>query len=108
MLFSLSRAPAPILCHAFDALCFQGTLSDSKVFFFLIFIYLCLAELGLHCCVQVFSSCGKRGYFLVVVCKLLIPVASLVVAHGLSCPATCGIFLDQGSNLCLLHWQVDS
>ena len=20
----------------------------------------------------------------------------------------CGIFLDQGSNLCLLHWQVDS
>ena len=23
--------------------------------------------------------------------------------HGLSCFATCGIFLDQGSNLCLLH-----
>ena len=20
----------------------------------------------------------------------------------------CGIFLDQGSNLCLLHWQVDA
>ena len=76
--------------------------------FFLTCIYLFLAELGLHCCVQVFSSCGERGYFLVVVRKLLIPVASLVVAHGLSCPATCGIFLDQGSNLCLLHWQVDS
>ena len=28
--------------------------------------------------------------------------------RGLSCPAACGIFLDQGSNLCLLHWQVDS
>ena len=32
----------------------------------------------------------------------------IVVAHGLSCPAACGIFPDQGSNLCLLHQQVDS
>ena len=31
-----------------------------------------------------------------------------VVAHRLSCSTACGIFLDQGSNLCLLHWQVDS
>ena len=30
------------------------------------------------------------------------------VAHGLSCSAACGIFLDQGLNLCPLHWQVDS
>ena len=29
------------------------------------------------------------------------------MAHGLSCSATCGIFPDQGSNLCPLHWQVD-
>ena len=28
--------------------------------------------------------------------------------HGLSCAATCGIFPDQGSNRCPLHWQVDS
>ena len=34
--------------------------------------------------------------------------ASVVVAHGLSCSAACGIFLDQGSNPCPLHWQVDS
>ena len=26
----------------------------------------------------------------------------------LSCSTACGIFLDQGSNLCLLHWQADS
>ena len=32
----------------------------------------------------------------------------MVVALGLSCFAACGIFLDQGSNLCPLHWQVDS
>ena len=41
-----------------------------------------------------FSSCGTR--------------ASVVVAHGLSCSATCGIFRNQGSNLCSLHWQADS
>ena len=33
---------------------------------------------------------------------------SVVVAHGLSCPAACGIFPDQGSNPCPLHWQADS
>ena len=34
--------------------------------------------------------------------------SSVVVAHGLSCFTACGIFLDQGSNPCPLHWQVDS
>ena len=36
--------------------------------------------------------------------------ASVVVALelGLSCPETCGIFLDQELNPCLLHWQDDS
>ena len=33
---------------------------------------------------------------------------SVVVAHGLSRPAACGIFPDQGSNPCLPHWQADS
>ena len=33
---------------------------------------------------------------------------SVVVAHGPSCAAACGIFPDQGSNLCPLHWQADS
>ena len=32
----------------------------------------------------------------------------VVVVQGLSCSAACGILLDQGSNPCLLHWQVDS
>ena len=31
-----------------------------------------------------------------------------LVAHGLSCFAACVIFLDQGSNLCVLHWEADS
>ena len=33
---------------------------------------------------------------------------SVVVAHGPSCSAACGIFRDQGSNPCPLHWQADS
>ena len=74
-----------------------------------------------------------HGYSLVVVCKLLIAVASLVQSTGfrysgsvvvvpglqstgsvvvyqglISCPVACGIFLDQGLNPCLLHWQADS
>ena len=44
----------------------------------------------------------------VVVAHGLQSLGSVVVAHRLSCSAACGIFLDQGSNLCPLHWQVDS
>ena len=35
-------------------------------------------------------------------------MGSVVLVHGLRCPPACGIFLDQGSNPCPLHWQVDS
>ena len=33
---------------------------------------------------------------------------SVVVAHGPSWSVACGIFPDQGSNQCPLHWQADS
>ena len=33
---------------------------------------------------------------------------SVIVAHGPSCSTARGIFPDQGSNLCPLHWQADS
>ena len=32
----------------------------------------------------------------------------VLVVCGVSCSAACGIFLDQGLNLCSLHWQADS
>ena len=87
-----------------------------------------MAALGLHCCAQAFSNCGEWGLLFIVVHRLFIAVASLVaehglqvcglqqlwytgsvvVAHGPSCSAPCGIFLDKGSNPCPLHWQVDS
>ena len=79
--------------------------------------------LDLLCHTQAFYSYRRQGYSLGVVHGLLIAVASPlaeygpqssgvmdsgVVALGVSCPAACGIFLDDGSNLCPLHWQVDS
>ena len=78
-----------------------------------------MAVLGLRFCARAFSSCGEQGLSFIVVHGLLIAVASLVVehgltwasvvvAHGLHCSAACGIFLDQGSNPCPLHWQADS
>ena len=33
---------------------------------------------------------------------------SVIVAHGSSRSAACGIFPDQASNPCPLHWQADS
>ena len=33
---------------------------------------------------------------------------SVIVAHGPSCSAACGIFPNQGLNPCPLHWQADS
>ena len=44
----------------------------------------------------------------VVVAPRLQSAGSAVVVHGLSCTKAYGIIPDQGSNLCLLHWQVDS
>ena len=48
-----------------------------------LFIYLFLAVLGLRCCVRAFSGCGERELLFVVVCGLLIVVASLVAEQGL-------------------------
>ena len=36
------------------------------------------------------------------------PAGSVIVAHGPSCSAACGIFPYQGLNPCPLHWQADS
>ena len=44
----------------------------------------------------------------VVVAHGLLSAGSVAVVHGLTCSAACGIFPDQGLDLCPLHWQVDS
>ena len=38
----------------------------------------------------------------------LYSTGSIVVVRRLSCSVACGIFPNQGSNLCLQHWQVNS
>ena len=52
-------------------------------FYFFDRFVLFLAALGLHCCARAFSSRGERSLLFVVVCGLLIAVASLVVERGL-------------------------
>ena len=57
-----------------------------------------------------FSCCGAwalRTWASVVAACRLYSAGSVVMAHGLSWSAACGIFLDQGSNPCPLHWQAD-
>ena len=58
-----------------------------------------------------FSCCraGAVGHVgSVVVAPSIQSTDSIVVVQGFSCSTSCGISLDQGSNLCLLHWQADS
>ena len=106
-------------------------ISELKIFFFqhfnfYLFIYLFMAVLGHRFCARAFFSCGKRGPLFIAVCgashcrglSLSQPLllrstgsrhaGSVIVAHGPSCSAACGIFPDQGSNPCSLHWQADS
>ena len=78
-------------------------------------MYLFLAALGLCCWLQASSraSCGELfGFSLCCLprcgARALGSRVSVVVARGLSCPMTCGVFPDQGLNLCPLPWQADS
>ena len=50
---------------------------------------------------------SSRSMGSVVLAPGLQGTGSIAVTRGLSCSNTCGIFLDQGSNPCLLHWQAD-
>ena len=50
----------------------------------------------LWCAGSVVVACGLQSSGLV------------VMAHGLSSSMACGIFPDQSTNLCRLHWQADS
>ena len=44
----------------------------------------------------------------VVAAPRLYTTGSIVVMHRLSCSKARGIFQDQGSKSCLLHWRADS
>ena len=55
------------------------------ILFIYLFIFGCM---GLCCCVQAFSSCGKQGLLFVVVHGLLIEVASRCGAQDLGTRAS--------------------
>ena len=67
-----------------------------------------------HCCGFSCRGAQALGYIGFNSCGTWAQQASVVVAHGLSCPEACGILLDQGLldqglfDPCLLHWQADS
>ena len=102
----------PVLLPTF---CISGPV------FFFFFKCLFLAVLSLCCCAQAFSGCSEWGLlfscgvqashcggFSCCRAHALDTWASVVVAQALSCSSACGIFPDQGSNPCPLHWQADS
>ena len=93
----------------------------SVVFFFFFKMYL-FSTCGCAESALLLMGCGLSrvavrgplvsGASLVAEPRLQGPPASVAVAWGLcsaalrlSCPTACGIFPEQGSNPCLLHWQ---
>ena len=103
-------------------------ITDSVFLFIYLFIYLFLAVLGLRFMRGLSlvaasgghssSWCGDRSSSRCASLSLSRPLllrgtgsrraGSVVVAHGPSRSVACGIFPDQGSNPCPLHWQADS
>ena len=72
------------------------------------------------CCLRASLVVDSRGCSLAAPCGLLLGVTFLISGHRLygtgsvvevlrlTCPAACGICLDQGLKPCPLHWQADS
>ena len=111
-----------LLCTPFIFFYFFNTFFK-YIYFIYLPIYLSIyfmAVLGLRFCARAFSSCGKRGHSSSLCAGLSLSrplllrrtgsrhAGSVVVAHGPSCSAARGVFPDQGSNPCPLHWQADS
>ena len=79
-----------------------------------IYLFLILTLLGLQYCVDFplvaasggYSSCSTQASH----CGGCSRCGAwlIAVAHRLDCSTACGIFPDQGLNLCLLHWQENS
>ena len=107
-------------------------LQANFVFLFLTFIHLFIGRPGsLLPQAGFLSRCGEGGYSLIAVHGLLSVVAPRCETqlwgapeaaarglsgcgskarwsgHGLRCLTACGVFPQQGSNLCPLRWQVD-
>ena len=83
----------------------------SFVCFLIIYLFIFSCTLGMHCC-KGFLQLPCAGFSLLWLLLLRSTGCGCVgfssVAHGLSGSVACGIFLDQRSNPCPLHWRADS
>ena len=66
----------------FNALCHHCKVPN-RFFFFLIYLFLFMAVLGLHFRARAFSSCGKQGPLFIAMRRPLTLAASLVAEHRL-------------------------
>ena len=111
-----------VAAHGLSLVAASGGYSSLQCAGFSLWWLLLLQSTGMQASVvaaHVLSSCGSRAQLLRGMwdpprlgleprSPALAGQASVAVAHGLSCSVACGIFPDQGSNLCPLHWQADS
>ena len=81
------------------------------LFIWLHWVFVAVSRLPLVAASEGYSSLRCTGFslrWLLLRSMASRRAGSVVVAHGLSCSAACGIFPDQGLNRCPLHWQADS
>jgi len=92
-------------------ICFWLCWVFTAVWTFLLLWCLRFSLQRLSCCgAQVLGCAGFSSWCVgsVVTAPDRSGISSAVVVHRLSCSGACEIFLGQGLNLCLLHWQADS
>ena len=86
-----------------------SSLAPTQVVSFFFFFWLCWVFVAAH---RPLSSCGVQASqcsgFSRCSAQALEHLGSGVMARRLCCSEACGISLDQGSNPCLLHQQVNS
>ena len=113
--------PGTCPCSGLGSLTFSNFFFLASLFFkiylFIIYFWLCWVFVSVRGLSLVAASGGhssSRCMDLSLSRPLLLRstgsrrAGSVVVSHGPSCSAACGIFPDQGSNPCPLHWQADS
>ena len=98
-------------------LCHLGQTSFFFLIYLLIYLWLCWVFVSVWGLFLVAASGGHSSSQCAGL-SLLQPLllqstgsrraGSVILAHGPSCSAACGIFPDQGTNPCPLHWQADS
>ena len=106
-----------IIFHIYDTFCTFFFFKVIQFLFIYFYLWLCWVLVSARGLSPVAASGGhssSRCAGLSLLWPLLLRstgsrrAGSVIVAHGPSCSAACGIFPDQGSNPCALHWQADS